>query len=143
MSAKQAQELAYEEEMDLVKIAPDAKPPVCKIMNYSKYCFEQQKREKEAKKNQKVIDIKEVKMFSGIEDHDFQIKVNQAIKFLKNGDKVKVTVRFKKRAIAHPQLGEELLLKFKEAVSEYGNTEKLPKMEGRVLVMFVTSKSSK
>lgn len=129
--------------MDLVKIAPDAKPPVCKIMNYSKYCFEQQKREKEAKKNQKVIDIKEVKMFSGIEDHDFQIKVNQAIKFLKNGDKVKVTVRFKKRAIAHPQLGEELLLKFKEAVSEYGNTEKLPKMEGRVLVMFVTSKSSK
>ncbi len=143
MSAKQAQELAYQEDMDLVKIAPDAKPPVCKIMNYSKYCFEQQKREKEAKKNQKVIDIKEVKMFSGIEDHDFQIKVNQAIKFLKNGDKVKVTVRFKKRAIAHPQLGEELLLKFKEAVSEYGNTEKLPKMEGRVLVMFVTSKSSK
>ena len=129
--------------MDLVKIAPQAAPPVCKIMDYGKYCFEQSKREKEAKKNQKVIDIKEVRMSSTIDTHDFNTKVNQAVKFLKGGDKLKVSVRFRKRTVAHPQFGEELLAKFKEAVSEVGVVDKPTKMEGRSLVMFVSPKNTK
>ena len=143
MSAKDAQKIAFEKNLDLVKIAPQATPPVCKIMDYGKYCFEQTKREKEARKNQKVVDIKEIRMFSTIDTHDFNTKVNQAVKFLKSGDKLKVSVRFCKRAIAHPQLGEELLQRFKEACSEAGVVEKPIKMEGRSLVMFVSPKPSK
>ena len=143
MSAKDALKLADEKELDLVKIAPQATPPVCKIMDYGKYVFEQSKREKEARKNQKVVDIKEIRMFSTIDTNDFNTKVNQAVKFLKSGDKLKVSVRFKKRAIAHPHLGEELLEKFKEACSEFGTVEKPSKMEGRALVMFVSPKASK
>ena len=143
MSAKDALKLADEKELDLVKIAPQATPPVCKIMDYGKYVFEQSKREKEARKNQKVVDIKEIRMFSTIDTNDFNTKVNQAIKFLKSGDKLKVSVRFKKRAIAHPHLGEELLEKFKEACAEFGTVEKPSKMEGRALVMFVSPKASK
>ena len=115
MSARDAQKIAYEKDLDLVKIAPGAKPPVCRIMDYGKYCFEQQKREKEARKNQKVVSIKEIRMFSAIDTHDFETKVNQAKKFLQGGDKLKVSVRFRKRAIAHPQIGEELLKRFQEA----------------------------
>ena len=140
MSSKDALRLAEEKELDLVKIAPQATPPVCKIMDYGKYVFEQSKREKEARKNQK---IKEIRMFSTIDTNDFNTKVNQAIKFLKAGDKLKVSVRFKKRAIAHPHLGEELLEKFKEACAEAGTVEKPGKMEGRSLVMFVSPKASK
>lgn len=143
MSARDAQKLAIEKDLDLVKIAPQATPPVCRIMDYGKYCFEQAKREKEARKNQKVVDIKEIRMFSTIDTHDFETKVNQAVKFLKNGDKLKVSVRFRRRAIAHPQLGEELLEKFKEACAEAGTVEKPSKMEGRALVMFVSPKASK
>ena len=143
ISAKEALALAEERELDLVKIAPQATPPVCKIMDYGKYLFEQGKREKEAKKNQKVVDVKEIRMFSTIDTNDFNTKVNQAAKFLKGGDKLKVSIRFRKRAIAHPQLGEELLDRFKEAVSEYGTVEKPSKMEGRALVMFVSPKASK
>ncbi|MBQ8827351.1 MAG: translation initiation factor IF-3 [Oscillospiraceae bacterium] len=143
ISAKEALALAEEKELDLVKIAPQATPPVCKIMDYGKYLFEQGKREKEAKKNQKVVDIKEIRMFSTIDTNDFNTKVNQAIKFLKSGDKIKVSVRFRKRAIAHPHLGEELLEKFKAACSEYGTVEKPAKMEGRAIVMFVSPKASK
>lgn len=143
MSAKDAQKIAFEKNLDLVKIAPQATPPVCKVMDYGKYCFEQTKREKEARKNQKVVDIKEIRMFSTIDTHDFNTKVNQAVKFLKSGDKLKVSVRFRKRAIAHPQLGEELLQRFKEACSEAGVVEKPIKMEGRSLVMFVSPKPSK
>lgn len=143
MSAKEAQKLAEEQEFDLVKIAPQATPPVCKIMDYGKYVFEQSKREKEARKNQKVVEIKEIRMFSTIDTNDFNTKVNQAIKFLKSGDKLKVSVRFRKRAIAHPHLGEELLEKFKEACAEAGTVEKPSKMEGRALVMFVSPKASK
>ena len=143
MSAKDAQKIAFEKNLDLVKIAPQATPPVCKIMDYGKYCFEQTKREKEARKNQKVVDIKEIRMFSTIDTHDFNTKVNQAVKFLKSGDKLKVSVRFRKRAIAHPQLGEELLQRFKEACSEAGVVEKPIKREGRSLVMFVSPKPSK
>lgn len=143
MSAKDAQKLAYEKNLDLVKIAPQAKPPVCRILDYGKFCFEQQKREKEAKKNQKVMSIKEIRMFSAIDTHDFETKVNQAVKFLKSGDKLKVSVRFRKRAIAHPELGAELLDRFKEACSEYGTVEKPAKMEGRSIVMFISPKASK
>lgn len=143
ISAKEALKLAEEKELDLVKIAPQATPPVCKIMDYGKYLFEQGKREKEAKKNQKVVDVKEIRMFSTIDTNDFNTKVNQAVKFLKSGDKLKVSVRFRKRAIAHPHLGEELLDKFKAACEEYGTVEKPSKMEGRALVMFVSPKASK
>lgn len=143
MSAKEALELAIERDLDLVKIAPGAVPPVCKILDYGKYVFEQGKREKEAKKNQKVVEIKEIRMSSTIDTHDFQTKVNQGIKFLNGGDKIKVSVRFRKRSVAHPQLGEELMNKYKEAVSEAGSVDKPFKMEGRSLVMFVSPKSSK
>ncbi|MGN1113646.1 MAG: translation initiation factor IF-3 [Oscillospiraceae bacterium] len=143
LSAKEAREIAYQKDLDLVKIAPQATPPVCKIMDYGKYCFEQSKREKEAKKNQKVMDVKEVRMSSTIDTNDFNTKVNQAVKFLKSGDKVKVSVRFRKRTVAHPQFGEELLNKFKEAVAEVGVVDKPSKMEGRSLVMIVSPKSSK
>ncbi len=140
MSARDAQKLAYEKELDLVKIAPQATPPVCRILDYGKYCFEQAKREKEARKNQKVVSIKEIRMFSTIDTHDFETKVNQAVKFLHGGDKLKVSVRFRKRAIAHPELGSELLDRFKEAVSSAGTVDKPAKMEGRSIVMFVNPK---
>ena len=143
MSARDAQKLAAEKDLDLVKIAPQAVPPVCKIMDYGKYLFEQAKREKEARKNQKVVSIKEIRMFSTIDTHDFETKVNQAVKFLQGGDKLKVSVRFRKRAIAHPQLGEELLERFKEAVSAVGSVEKPAKMEGRSIVKFVSPKAAK
>ena len=120
LSAEEALKIAFEKDLDLVKIAPQATPPVCKIMDYGKFLFEQQKREKEQRKNQKVIEIKEIRMSSTIDTHDFETKVNQAVKFLKGGDKLKVSVRFRKRTVAHPQFGEELLVKFKEAVSEVG-----------------------
>ena len=129
--------------MDLVKIAPQATPPVCRIMDFGKFCFEQTKREKEAKKNQKIVEVKEIRMSSTIDTNDFNTKVSQAIKFLKSGDKLKVSVRFRKRAVAHPHLGQELLDKFKEAVAEDGNIEKPSKMEGRSLIMFVSPKASK
>ncbi|SDA16078.1 translation initiation factor IF-3 [Ruminococcus sp. YE71] len=144
MSAKDALEKAYSEDKDLVKIAPNANPPVCKIMDFGKFLFEQSKREKEAKKNQKVMDVKEVRLSPTIDTHDFETKVNQAMKFLKNGDRLKVEVRFrKKRTLAHPQFGEELLKKFAECVSEVGVVDKQPKMEGRSYVMFVSPKSTK
>jgi len=143
ISAKEAQQIAFDKDLDLVKIAPQATPPVCRIMDYGKYCFEQQKREKEARKNQKVVAVKEIRMFSMIDTHDFETKVNQAVKFLQGGDKLKVSVRFRKRAIAHPELGNELLDRFKEAVSAVGTVEKPAKMEGRSLVMFVSPKAAK
>ena len=143
ISAKEAQKLAYDKDLDLVKIAPTAKPPVCRILDYNKFKFEQSKKEKEARKNQKTVDIKEIRMFSAIDTHDFNTKVNQAHKFLKNGDKLKVSVRFRKRAIAHPELGSELLDRFKEAVSVAGIVDKPAKMEGRSIVMFVSPKANK
>lgn len=143
LSADEALKIAFEKDLDLVKIAPQATPPVCRIMDYGKFCFEQTKRAKEAKKNQKVIEIKEVRMSSTIDTHDFNVKVNQAVKFLNGGDKIKVSVRFKKRTLAHPQFGEELLAKFKDAISEAGVVDKPSKMEGRSLVMFVSLKVNK
>lgn len=143
LSADEALKIAFEKDLDLVKIAPQATPPVCRIMDYGKFCFEQTKRAKEARKNQKVIEIKEVRMSSTIDTHDFNVKVNQAVKFLSGGDKIKVSVRFKKRTLAHPQFGEELLAKFKDAISEAGVVDKPSKMEGRSLVMFVSPKVNK
>ncbi len=143
LSSKQALEIAYQKDLDLVKIAPMATPPVCRIMDYGKYCFEQQKKEKEARKNQKIVETKEIRMSSTIDAHDFETKVAQAIKFLKGGDKIKVSVRFRKRSVAHPKLGEELMQKFKAAVSEFGAADKPSKMEGRSLVMFVSPKAAK
>lgn len=143
LSAKEALQIAIDKNLDLVKIAPQATPPVCRIMDYGKYCFEQAKREKEARKNQKIVEVKEIQMSSTIDTHDFETKANQAIKFLKSGDKLKVSVRFRKRAVAHPHLGAELLERFKEAVAEFGVTDKPSKMEGRNMVMFVSPKATK
>ena len=143
MSARDAQMLAYDQNLDLVKIAPQATPPVCRVMDYGKYCFEQQKREKEARKNQRTVEIKEIRMFSAIDTHDFETKVAQGKKFLQGGDKLKVSVRFRKRAIAHPHLGEELLERYRDEVGEIAVVDKPPKMEGRAIVMFMSPKQGK
>ncbi len=141
-SGKEAQKMADEHNLDLVKIAPQAKPPVCKIMDYGKHKFEIAKREKEARKNQKIVSIKEVRLSPNIDDHDFNTKVNQGIKFLKSGDKVKVSVRFRGREITHSAVGKDLLLKVKEQMSEVGVVEKEIKLEGRSMVMFVSPKKA-
>ncbi len=143
MSIEDALRLAEEKNTDLVKIAPQAKPPVCKIMDYGKYRFEQAKREKEAKKNQRVIEIKEVRLSLNIDTHDFETKVSQAIKFLKSGNRVKVSIRFRGREMAHPENGLVTMGKFAEACSEFGTVEKPAKLEGRSMLMFLAAKSSK
>ena len=142
MPIEEALRLAEEKNTDLVKIAPQAKPPVCKIMDYGKYKFEIAKREKEQRKNQKVIDVKEVRLSPNIDEHDFQTKVNQGIKFLKSGDKVKVSVRFRGREITHSASGKELLLRVKDAMAEVGVVEKDIKLEGRSMAMFVSPKKA-
>lgn len=143
MGLNKAMSLAEEKNLDLVKIAPQAVPPVCKIMDYGKYRFEQAKRDKEAKKNQKTVEIKEIRMSLNIDTNDFNTKVNHAIKFLKNGDKVKVSIRFRGREMAHTHLGNNLLDKFKDACSEYGVVDKAPKLEGRSLAMIISVKPVK
>ncbi len=140
VSNKEAQRIAEEHNLDLVKIAPQAKPPVCRVMDYGKHKFELAKREKEARKNQKVISIKEVRLSPNIDEHDFNTKVNQGIKFLKSGDKVKVSVRFRGREITHSSLGKDLLLRVQDAMSEVGVVEKGIKLEGRNMAMFVVPK---
>lgn len=142
VSAKEALKMADEHNLDLVKIAPQAKPPVCKIMDYGKHKFELAKREKEARKNQKVINIKEVRLSPNIDEHDFNTKVNQGIKFLKSGDKVKVSVRFRGREITHTAMGKDLLIKVQNAVEEYGTIEKGIKLEGRSMAMFISPKKA-
>lgn len=142
VSIKEALEIASEKSLDLVKIAPTAVPPVCKVMDYGKYKFELTKKEKEQRKNQKVITIKEVRVTPNIDDHDFFTKVNNAIKFLKAGDKVKVTVRFRGREVTHSKLGEVLLVRFTEEVKEVGVIEKRPKLEGRNMFMFISPKGA-
>ena len=143
MSAKEALSLAEKSNLDLVKIAPGANPPVCKIMDYGKYRFEQAKREKEAKKNQKVMDIKEVRLSLNIDTGDFNTKVNHALRFLKSGDKVKVSIRFRGREMAHTEHGTVIMQRFAEACSETGSVEKAAKLEGRSMLMFLVPKSSK
>lgn len=143
MPIAEAMRLADEKNTDLVKIAPQAKPPVCKIMDYGKYRFEMAKREKEAKKNQRVIEIKEVRLSLNIDTHDFETKVGHAVKFLKGGNRVKVSIRFRGREMAHPENGLVTMKKFAEACSEYGTVEKPAKLEGRSMLMFLAAKLSK
>ncbi len=140
VSNKDAQRIADEHNLDLVKIAPQAKPPVCRVMDYGKHKFELAKKEKEARKNQKVVSIKEVRLSPNIDEHDFNTKVNQGIKFLKAGDKVKVSVRFRGREITHSSLGKDLLLRVQDAMAEVGVVEKGIKLEGRNMAMFVIPK---
>ena len=143
MSAKAALDIAAEQELDLVKISPNAVPPVCKVMDYGKYRFEQTKREKEAKKNQRVVEIKEVRMSPGIDVNDFNVKLRNAQKFLGEGNRVKVTVRFRGREMAHTNIGEELLNKFAEQCGEVATVDKNPKLDGRHMTMFLSPKAAK
>jgi translation initiation factor IF-3 len=141
VSARDAQLKANEREMDLVKISPNANPPVCKIMDYGKYLYEISKREKEAKKKQTNITVKEIRLSAKIEEHDFSFKLKNAAKFLKDGDKVKVSIRFRGREIQFASRAYEVIDKFAEAVKDYGKMEKRPAMEGRSMsVMFVPVK---
>lgn len=140
---KDALAAAAEASLDLVEIAPTANPHVCRIMDYGKYRFEQTKREKEAKKNQKVIEVKEVRLSLNIDTNDFNTKVNHATKFLAGGNKVKVSVRFRGREMAHPELGTEIITRFQQAISEVGVVDKTPKMEGRSMTMVVNPKPAK
>jgi translation initiation factor IF-3 len=143
VSAKEALKIAAEADLDLVKIAPQATPPVCKVMDYGKFRFDQMKREKEAKKNQKVVDIKEIRLSLNIDTNDFNTKINHAKKFLKSGDKVKISIRFRGREMAHAELGKEVMQKAADALSELGVIDKVPKLEGRSMVMFISAKPSK
>ena len=143
MSAKDALNLAEQKNLDLVKIAPQSNPPVCKIMDYGKYRFEQAKREKEARKNQRVVDIKEVRLSLNIDTHDFNTKLNNALKFIKHGDKVKVSIRFRGREMGHPEIGLETMKRFADACSETAVIEKPAKLEGRNMLMFLAPKTNK
>ena len=142
MSAAQALKIAEEKELDLVKISPQATPPVCKIMDYGKYRFEQGKREKEAKKNQHVMEVKEIRMSPSIGDNDIATKLKSAVKFLSDGDRVKVSIRFRGREMAHTNIGEQLLRDFAEKCSEVANLDKPPKLEGKNMSMFLSPKSA-
>ena len=143
MSAEQANALADEQGLDLVKISPNAVPPVCKIMDYSKFCFDQKKREKEAKKNQKVVEVKEIRMSPSIDTNDLNTKIRAALKFLADGNRVKVSVRFRGREMAHTNLGEKLLMDFAASCAETANMEKNPKLEGRFMAITLAPKNSK
>ena len=143
MSSQEALRLAEEQNLDLVKISPNAVPPVCKIMDYRKFCFDQKKREKEAKKNQRVVEIKEIRMSPGIDTNDLNTKVKNAMKFLNDGNRVKVSVRFRGREMAHTNIGEKLLMDFAAACGELANMEKNPKLDGRFMTMFLSPKNTK
>lgn len=137
MSALEANKVAEEQGLDLVKIAPNATPPVCKIMDYSKYLYEQKKRQKEAKKKQKVIEVKEIRMTPKIDDNDFATKLKAARKFLEAGDKVKVSVRFRGREVVHANIGEQLIKKFAQQCSDLATYDKMPVMENKSLTLFL------
>ena len=140
MSAREAQKIALEAELDLVKIAPTAKPPVCKIIDYGKYKYEQTRKEKEAKKKQKTVDVKEVRLSPNIDTNDLNTKVNNAKKFIQKGNKVKVTLRFRGREMAHIDSSKHILEEFAEKLSDIAVVEKAPKLEGRSMMMFLTEK---
>ncbi len=141
MSSEDAMAIAEEKELDLVMISPAAKPPVCKIMDYGKFRFEQSKREKEAKKNQRVMDVKEIRMSPGIGENDFNTKLKNGQKFLTDGDRLKVTVRFRGREMAHTSIGEKLLKDYAAKCAEIANLDKDPKLEGRTMSIFLSPKS--
>lgn len=140
VTSKEALNMADERKLDLVKISPTAKPPVCKIMDYSKYKFIQSKKEKEARKKQKTIEVKELRLSPNIDKHDIEVKVKKALEFLKNGDKVKITIRFRGRELGHTEVAYGILNNFAEQVSELGIIEKPPKMEAKSMAMFLTPK---
>ncbi len=143
MPSSEALRLAAEKNMDLVRIAPQAAPPVCRIMDYGKYRFEQQKREKEARKNQKVVEIKEIRLSLNIGTHDFETKLGHAERFLSEGNKVKASIRFRGREMAHASLGNDVMNRFADALAEVGSVEKAPKLEGRSMQMFIAPKPQK
>jgi translation initiation factor IF-3 len=137
---RDALHLAEEKQLDLVEVAPGAKPPVCRIMDFGKYRYEQSKREKEARKKQRIVNIKEVKLRPNIEDHDFLVKVKNTERFLKDGDKVKVSIMFRGREIVHTQLGQKLLVKLAGEIGDLAQVERQPKLEGKNLIMILSPK---
>ncbi len=141
MPTKEALRLAEEQHLDLVEVAPKAKPPVCRIMDFGKYRYEQQKREKEAKKKQKVITIKEVKLRPNIEQHDFDVKLKNALRFVQEGNKVKVTIMFRGREMSHPELGKEVLKRVAEQMKDLVSIERDAKLEGRNMIMILAPKA--
>ena len=143
MSSQDALRIAEEKNLDLVKVAPQAVPPVCKIMDYGKYRFEQAKKEKEAKKNQHVVEVKEIRLSLNIDTHDFETKVNHARRFLTSGNKVKVSIRFRGRELAHTENGLVTMKQFAEACAEFSNIEKAAKLEGKSMMMFLAPKPKK
>ena len=143
MPTKEAQKLADEKSLDLVKVSPNAKPPVCKILDYGKFRYEEMRRVKEAKKNQKAVVIKEIRMSVRVEEHDIMVKIKNCIKFLEQGNRVKVSIRFRGREMAYTDQGRGVLLDFAERVTDYGTVDKPPKMEGRSMVMFLSPKKDK
>jgi len=143
MSSSEAMKIAIEKELDLVKIAPTSNPPVCKIMDYGKYRYEQAKRVKEVRRNQHVVEVKEIRMSPSIGANDFETKLRNGTKFLRDGDRLKVTIRFRGREMAHTDIGEKLLMKFAGECSEFGNVDKNPKLDGRHMSMFLTPKQAK
>ena len=143
VSCQDALNTAYEKDLDLVKISPGAKPPVCKIMDYGKYKFEQSKRDKEQKRNQHIVEIKEIRMSPVIDTNDFNCKLRSGQKFLKEGNRLKVTIRFRGRQMAHTEIGAGILERFAEACAEIANLDKNPKLEGRNMSMFLSPKAAK
>ena len=140
LSLRDALNLAVEKKLDLVLVAPQANPPVCKIMNYGKYKFEQAKKEKEAKKKQKIVEIKEIRITPNIEEHDFNFKAKNARKFIEDGNKLKITVRFRGREVNNATLGEDVLNKFIENLSDIANLDRKPKLEGRNMFIMLSKK---
>ncbi len=142
MSAREAQKIANSKKLDLVKIAPKAKPPVCKIMDYGKYKYEMAKREKEARKSQKTVDVKEIRLSANIETHDLNVKANQASRFLKNGDKVKVSLRFRGRELSNIGRGKDVIREFTSLLEETGEVERGARLEGRQMTMILVPKNA-
>lgn len=140
MSAREALKIARERQLDLVKVAPQAKPPVCRIMDYGKYKYERSKKEREARKNQKIVNVKEVRLSPNIEEHDLNVKRRNAERFLKKGDKVKVTIRFRGRELSHTDIGKEIMERFARDLEEIAVVEKKPKLEGKNMVMIIAPK---
>ena len=143
MTSEEAMKIAVEKDLDLVKIAPTSNPPVCRIMDYGKYKYEQAKRVKEVKRHQHVVEVKEIRMSPSIGINDFNVKLRNGLKFLKEGDRLKVTVRFRGREMAHTDIGEKLLTKFSDECAEFGNVDKNPKLDGRHMSMYLTPKQAK
>lgn len=138
MPTRDALEYAYDHGVDLVMIAPNAEPPVCRAIDYGKFRFEKDKRDKEAKKNQQIVKIKEIQLSCKIDTHDFNTRLNQAAKFLQGGDKVKVSIRFKGREMAHQEIGVQVIERFVEACAEYGSTDKKPAIDGRFVSVLIS-----